>query len=113
MSQIVTPPDLVDTQPVYLIVNVHPWDVEMIVKFLAVSRNNYTTHFYNDGMSDPDWLSNVSKIAKHIVVEQSVSSKETLKTIMNYANKIIEVGKGKEFSSAVSYLISYDRTKQN
>lgn len=107
MSQIVTPPDIIDQYTVYLIVNAHQWDIEIMVKWLQLSREKYTVHLYNDQMNKLDWLHQVSKISKTIIVDRHETDLSTIEKLLDQIDKIKWFGKDQTYTSATSYLIKH------
>lgn len=112
MSQVVTPPDQVNKDTVYLIVNAAVIDVEMIVRWLKINNRSYTVHLYHDGMSDIPWLDQICKWSKLILVNKAntlaqSSKSETLSTLLNYTDKITWVGEGQQYPRAAEYLVNH------
>lgn len=106
MSQIVTPPDVVKEDIVYLIVNAEPWDLEMVVQWLKVNNKEYTIHLYHDGMSEPDWLNRVGSESELVLVQRSKdTAPETMDALLDHVNKIKWFGEEQEYPSAVEYLV--------
>jgi hypothetical protein len=74
MSQIVTPPDIVIKDTVYLVVNAAAWDVEMITRWLQVNKKSYTIHLYHEGMKDSAWLYRVAANSKLVIINRKQTS---------------------------------------
>lgn len=106
MSQLVTPPDIIQTDRVCLLVNPHSWDVEMIMHWLKFSAEKYTIHIYYNQMEEPDWLEQVAKESEIIAV--NVDSVETV-DLQKHSSRITLVGKNQQWPSAAEFLVDYDR----
>ena len=105
MSQIVTPPDLLKEDIVYLVVNAEPWDVEMVAYWLKVTEKDYTIHLYHDSMGDPNWLTQAGSLSELILVQRTKENQsESIAALLDQVGKIKWFGEDQDYRSAVEYL---------
>lgn len=105
MSQIVTPPDILSEHTVYLVINAHEWDIEMIMRWLHFSSKKYTIYVYHDTMDDPEWLCKVAKDSESIFINRQRAPDMT--PLLDFTNKIQWFGEEQLYPSAVESLIKY------
>lgn len=105
MSQIVTPPDIIKEDTVYLIVNAPVWDIEMVVRWLQINSKQYTIHLYHDGMDDTEWLHQTAAESELVIVNRKQTA--NLDPILDFASKIRWIGKDQEFPSAAEFLVKH------
>jgi hypothetical protein len=104
MSKVVTPPDIVAEDTVYLVVNAKPIDVEMVVKWLKITNKKYTIHVYHDGMSDLTWLSDTAKIAQTILVNRTNTDMDTVGALLDHVAKLTWTGTNQEHDTVMDFL---------
>lgn len=109
MSKLVTPPDVVNEDIIYLLVNATVSDIEMVTKFLQISRKEFTIHLYFDGMSDNSWLSSTANISSKLLVNRSNTSSESISTLLDHVTKIIWIGKDQKYDTAMDYLFKNEQ----
>lgn len=109
MSKVVTPPDIVREKPVYLIVNAPIADVEMISRWLQITKKDYTIHLYHDGMQDTKWLGQVGSECDGILVSKTNSNSDTIQPIFSHVAKIIWFGKDESYRTALDYFVEHGR----
>lgn len=105
MSKVVTPPDVVHEDTVYLVVNAEVSDIEMVVNWLRINDKQFTIHLYHDGMSNLDWLQSVSKSAALVLVNRTVSDRSTIETLLDHNEKIKWFGSNQTYPTATDYLV--------
>lgn len=103
MSQVVTPPDIVKEDIVYLVVNAPVWDIEMVVRWLQINNKQYTIHLYHDGMDDPNWLHQAASESELIIVHRKQTA--NLEPILDFITRIRWVGEDQDYPSAAEYLV--------
>lgn len=106
MSQVVTPPDIVNEHTVFLIVNAPTWDVEMVVRWLKMSNKEYTIHLYHDGMDDLTWLRSAGEQSQTILIDRKNSDLKSVDALLDYVGKIKWFGEDQPSPSAVEYLVN-------
>lgn len=104
MSKVVTPPDIIPEDTVYLIVNAKPVDVEMVVKWLKITNKQYTIHLYHDGMSDLPWLSDTAKVAQTVLVNRSNTDMDTIAVLLDHVTKLTWIGTNQEYATTMDFL---------
>jgi hypothetical protein len=104
MSKVVTPPDIISEDNVYLIVNAKPVDVEMVVKWLKITNKKYTIHIYHDGMSDLLWLSNTAKVAQTILVNRTNTSLDSIGVLLDHISKLAWTGPDQKYNTVMDFL---------
>jgi hypothetical protein len=112
MSKLVTPPDLVNEDIVYLIVNASAADLEMISRYLQIIKDDYTIHLYYDNKPDLDWLGKACQLASQILVNKEQTNDSTVKVLLNHAEKIQWIGRDQEYFTAINYMLKNDRLQQ-
>ena len=112
MSKVVTPPDIVNEDKNFLIVNATIDDLKMLSYWLHSQESNYTLHLYHDGMEDVDWLKNVASISTSILVNKTNSTPETLKPIFDYVGRIVWFGENETHARAINYFLDRAGTNQ-
>ena len=105
MSQVVTPPDKIKKDIVYLLVNITPTDLEMVTRYLRIANKNYTIHLYYDGMSDLDWSKAVGGLAEIILINRNATAPETVDALLDHTAKIRWFGLGQEHSTVTDFLL--------
>lgn len=105
MSKVVTPPDIVTEDTVYLVVNAHVSDIEMVVNWLRVKDKQFTIHLYHDGMNDVDWLHSVSTSAAVVLANRTDSARESIDALLDHAEKIKWFGSNQTYTTATDYLV--------
>jgi hypothetical protein len=104
MSKVVTPPDIIAEDNVYLIVNAKPVDVEMVVKWLKITNKKYTIHIYHDGMSDLPWLLETARVAQTILVNRTNTDMDTIGALLDYIAKLTWTGTNQEYNTVMDFL---------
>ena len=106
MSQFVTPPDIFNEDPVYLIVNAEEWDLAMVAYWLKFNSKDYTLYLYKDGMEDPDWLKKAAGFSELILVNKAnFKDPSTVGVVLDHVSKIKWFGEGQEYPSSAEYLV--------
>lgn len=113
MSQIITPPDIVNAENSVLLVNVTKNDLEMIIHWLRLAERNITMYIYKSGSADDNWLAKVSESCDKILIERSKTESTDVIKLINKPNKIIWFGDDQEYCMAIEYFIKNDRINQN
>lgn len=109
MSKLVTPPDIVNEDIVYLLVNATIPDIEMVSKFLQINRKEFTIHLYFDGMSDNAWLNATANISGKLLVNRSNTNAESISTLLDHVTKIVWIGKDQTYDTAMDYLFKNEQ----
>jgi hypothetical protein len=104
MSKLVTPPDVINEDIVYLLVNPTIVDIEMVTKYLQINNKDFTIHLYFDGMNDHAWLNTTANISSSVLVNRANTSIESITTLLDSVNKLIWIGKDQKYDSAMEYL---------
>ena len=112
MSKVVTPPDIIAEDLTYLIVNATVDDLKMLSYWLHSEEKDYTIHLYHDGMEDHEWLNSVAKLSKHILVNKTISTANTISPIFDYVSKIVWFGENETHARAINYFLDNARTNQ-
>ena len=107
MSKIVTPPDIINEDIVYLLVNPVISDIEMVTKFLQINSKDFTIHLYFDGMADTAWLNKTASITSLVLINRVDTHLETIAALLDSVNKIIWIGKDQKYDSAMDYLYKH------
>ena len=107
MSKVVTPPDIVIEDTVYLIVNAEVSDIEMVANWLRIKDQQFTMHLYHDGMADLDWLRSVSKSAATVLVNRHGSERACIDALLDFNEKIKWFGQDQLHTTATDYLVKH------
>jgi hypothetical protein len=105
MSKVVTPPDIIIEDTVYLIVNADVSDIEMVANWLRIKDKQFTMHLYHDGMADLDWLRSVGKSASTVLVNRHGSDRSCIDTLLDFNEKIKWFGNNQLHTTATDYLV--------
>lgn len=101
-SLIVTPPNSVTDPGSYLLINVTPIDLEMVLRWLQINGNDLIINLYYEAMNDYAWLAETSDQVSYIVVEQSTDP-VTLAQLASNTAKITWIGQDQEYNKAIDY----------
>lgn len=104
MSKIITPPDIINEDIVYLLVNSTITDLEMVTKFLQISNKEFTIHLYHDGMLDTNWANSVANVSNAVLINRADTSSDTVTTLLDHVSKIVWIGKNQKYDTAMDYL---------
>jgi hypothetical protein len=105
MSKVVTPPDIVDNKPTFLIVNIGLDDFEMAIQWVKLSKRIYTLHVYQDRMNNITWLNTAAKVSGVVLANQDGSNFQTIEALTNLSKKITWVGKDQPYNTVIEYFI--------
>lgn len=109
MSKLVTPPNIVNEDIVYLLVNATLQDIEMVTKFLQFSRKDFTIHLYIDNMIDKSWLNSAANISSKLLINRPNTCSESISLLLDYVTKIVWIGKDQEYNTAMDYLFKNEQ----
>ena len=104
MSKIVTPPNVINEDIVYLLVNPPIEDIEMVTKYLQITNKEFTIHLYYDGMSDASWLNETANVSSKVLVNRVNTQMESITVLLDHVNKIVWVGKDQKYNTTMDYL---------
>lgn len=104
MSKIVTPPDIIPEDNIFLVVNAVPTDVEMVVKWLKITDKKYTIHLYHDGMSDLDWLADTASVAQTVLVNRTNTSMDSIAVLLDHVSKLTWTGTNQDYATVMDFL---------
>lgn len=105
MSKVVTPPDIIIEEPVYLIINAPVTDIEIISHWLRIEQKDYTIHLYHEGMQDAKWLKEVASKSNRILIYKPNLSTELLSNIVDYVAKIVWFGPEEKYIRSLDFFI--------
>jgi len=106
-SNIVTPPDIVLEENSFLIINATTDEVDLLVRWIKTSIEDYSVHLYHEGMDDTEWLAKVSKGVNHVLVSRDRTPAEMLTPILDYVAKITWFGKNQVYSEPLEYFLKH------
>ena len=105
MSKVVTPPDIVIEDTVYLIVNADVSDIEMVANWLRINDKQFTMHLYHDGMDDLNWLRSVCPLAATVLVNRGSTDRSCIDALLDFNEKIKWFGSNQLHTTATDYLV--------
>ena len=104
MSKLVTPPDIINEDIVYLLVNPTLTDIEMVTRYLQISNKEFTIHLYYDGMSDVKWLNETASLSSLVLINRADTILESITALLDHVSKIVWIGKDQKYDTAMDYL---------
>lgn len=104
MSKLITPPNIINEDLVYLLVNPIVNDVEMLTRFLQINSKEFSVHLYFDGMSDTNWLTECARISTTILINKSITNVENIALLLDFMPKVVWFGENQTYSTATDYI---------
>lgn len=105
-SLIVTPPNKITDPGSYLLINVTPVDLEMVLRWLQINGNDLIINLYYEDMNDYAWLAETADLASHVIIEQSTDP-VTLAQLTSNMKKVTWIGQGQLHNKAIDYLVQH------
>lgn len=107
-SQLITPPDQIDSGDAYLIINAVDEEIECLILWLKTVVDNYDIHLYNTNMPDTEWACSLASKVKHILVNDKYTDllDARLHRILDMRpESVFFIGNNQKFKAPVEYFI--------
>ena len=108
-SQFITPPDHLPSKQNILIVNALESELATLVLWLKTVSFEYDIHLFHNEMTETDWVVDVAKQAKHIViakVDEDRMHNDLKQVIQDRAECVSRFGANTDYADLIQYFLT-------
>ena len=108
-SQFITPPDHLPSKQNILIVNALESELATLVLWLKTVPDEYDIHLFHNQMTETDWVVDVAKQAKHIVIakiDEDRMCNDLKEVVHDRAECVSRFGADTDYADLIQYFLT-------